>query len=124
MKLFVRRDGDAHSPGELIRAEIVRPFPAQDVDADRTDGADPQTAAGEVGGRTDVAAFEIVPANRFANSYVQLFLRIDNLDLISFGPTVELIGVLIHPGASRTFNRFVTANPFENARAVMKPEGR
>src|SRR5882672_3767464 len=123
MELFVGRDRDAHSPSEFLSPEIVWPFPGQDVDADRTDAANAQAAAVEIGCRANVTAFELVPANRFANRFVQFLLRVWNVELINSRRRVEPIHVLFQPEDSRAHSGFIATNPFKNAHAVMKPEG-
>src|SRR5215471_6894589 len=123
MELFVGRDRDAHSPVEFLGAEIIRPFPGQDVEADRTDGANAQATAVEIGCGTNVTAFELVPANRFTNRLVQFLRRVWNVELINLRRRIEPIHVLFQPKDGRAFSRFITPNPFKNARAVMKPEG-
>src|SRR5262245_45750843 len=123
MEFFVGRDGDAHSFGELLSAEVVRPFPGQDVDAYRTDGADAQAAAFEIGRRADVAAFEFVPKNRFADRFVQFLLRVWDVELVHARRRVEPIHVFLQPEDGRAFRRFITANTLKDAYAVMKPEG-
>src|SRR6266508_803188 len=123
MEFFVRRDRDAHPFGEFLGAEIVRPFPGQDVDADRTDGADAQAAAVEIGRRANVAVCEIIPSNRFADRLVQFLLRVRDAELINLRRRVEPIHVFFQPEDGRAFSRFITAKAFKDAHAVMKPEG-
>src|SRR5215813_1869315 len=123
MEFFVGRDRNAHSTAELLGAEVVRPFPGQDVDTERTYGADAEVAAVEISCRANVAAFDIIPNNRFADRLVQFLLRVRDVELINLRRREEPIHVFFQPEDGRAFSRFITANAFKDAHAVMKPEG-
>src|SRR5262249_11607413 len=116
MEFFVRRDGDSHPSGEFLRAEIVWPFPGEDVDAHRTDGANPQAATVKIDCWADVTTFEFISANRFADRFVQLLPRVLDIELINRRRGVEPIHVLLQPEDGRAVSRLVTANAFKDAR--------